>query len=71
LKLKGESEAKEKDQPCEDVRKSKNKLSQKRKRWKWAKKITRLYLTIIGIIGDSAKRSKKKIGEKKGNMRKE
>jgi hypothetical protein len=53
------------------VRKSKNKLSQKRKRWKWAKKITRLYLTIIGIIGDSAKRSKKKIGEKKGNMRKE
>jgi hypothetical protein len=52
------------------VRKSKNKLSQKRKRWKWAKKIRRLYLTIIGIIGDSAKRSKKKIGEKKGNMRK-
>jgi hypothetical protein len=32
LKLKGESEAKEKDQPCEDVRKSKNKMSQKRKR---------------------------------------
>ena len=32
LKLKGDSEAKEKDQPRKDVRKSKNKMSQKRKR---------------------------------------
>jgi len=38
---------------------------------KVSQKIRRLYLTIIGIIGDSIKRSKKKIGEKKGNMRKE
>jgi hypothetical protein len=36
-----------------------------------SQKLRRLYLTIIGIIGDSTKRSKKKIGEKKGNMRKE
>jgi hypothetical protein len=35
-----------------------------------SQKLKRLYLTIIGIIGDSTKRSKKKIGEKKGNMRK-
>jgi hypothetical protein len=60
LKLKGENEAKEKDQPCKDVRKSKNKMSRERKR---------LDLAKIGNSGDSAGRREKKREDNKGKMR--
>jgi len=61
LKLKGESKVEEKDQSCVGVRKSKNKVSQEKRK---------LDSTKIEINKDSTKREEKKREEKKGRVRK-
>jgi hypothetical protein len=62
MKLKGEKRSKKKYQPCKDVRRSKTKVSQERRRLDSAK---------IEINRDSAEREEKKKREKKGRARKE
>jgi hypothetical protein len=59
--LEEKSDAEEKDQTCEVVRKSETIVSQERKRLDWAN---------IGILRDSTEIREKKRGEEKGRVRK-
>ena len=62
IEIERRKQSQEKDQPCEDIKKSENKMIQERKRLDYAK---------IRINGDWTKRGERKGWEKKGKVRKE